>query len=81
MIGFPLELAAREHDIDLENSWMVGDKYSDIGAISRVGGNGILVLTGAGHKERQRHRDDASLPQPSAVCDDILKAAQYILGI
>lgn len=38
-----IERAAREHGLDLENSWLIGDKLSDIKAAQAAGvGNSIL---------------------------------------
>jgi D-glycero-D-manno-heptose 1,7-bisphosphate phosphatase len=44
--GMLLE-AAKEHDIDLENSFMVGDRSSDIEAGKRAGCKTILISNGA----------------------------------
>ena len=40
--------AAREHNIDLHASFMIGDKLADIEAGERAGCQSILVLTGYG---------------------------------
>jgi len=40
--------AAREHDLDLQKSFMVGDKLADIEAGERAGCRSLLVLTGYG---------------------------------
>ncbi|MGK2945094.1 MAG: D-glycero-beta-D-manno-heptose 1,7-bisphosphate 7-phosphatase [Desulfuromonadales bacterium] len=40
--------AAREHDIDLQKSFMIGDKPADIEAGQRAGCQSILVMTGYG---------------------------------
>ena len=45
--------AARDHDIDLEKSFMVGDKLAYIEAGKRAGCKSILVLTGYGEKTAQ----------------------------
>ena len=42
--------AAEEHDVDLQQSYMVGDKLADIEAGQRAGCVPILVLTGYGEK-------------------------------
>lgn len=44
--------AADEHNIDLEKSYMVGDKLADIEAGAKAGCQSILVLTGYGDSER-----------------------------
>lgn len=43
--------AAQELGIDLKNSWMVGDKMSDVEAGMAAGCKSILVQTGYGKKE------------------------------
>jgi D-glycero-D-manno-heptose 1,7-bisphosphate phosphatase len=49
--GMVLEAAA-EHGIDLPNSFLVGDKSSDIECGQRAGVRTILVLTGYGAQQR-----------------------------
>lgn len=40
--------AAEELGLDLARSWAVGDRLTDLEAVHRLGGRGILVRTGAG---------------------------------
>ena len=47
--GMLLE-AARDHDIDLEASWMVGDSLSDVLAGKNAGCRSLVVRTGYGDK-------------------------------
>ncbi len=42
--------AAKEHGIDLTNSWMIGDKPSDIEAAKRAGVGHIILLKKEGPK-------------------------------
>lgn len=42
--------AARDFDVDLNRSFMVGDKLEDVLCGHRIGAKSILVLTGAGTK-------------------------------
>jgi histidinol-phosphate phosphatase family protein len=65
-----LQDAAAEYDIDLANSWMIGDRLSDIQTGINAGTKTILVQTGAIH--------DA--PEATFVAKDLLEAAQYIAG-
>jgi D-glycero-D-manno-heptose 1,7-bisphosphate phosphatase len=69
-----LQRAAEELRIDLPNSYLVGDKAADIEAIHRVGGRGILVLTGYGKGEQDQGR-----AQPDFVAQDLLEAVYWIL--
>jgi D-glycero-D-manno-heptose 1,7-bisphosphate phosphatase len=72
-----LETAAREHDLDLQRSWVVGDQWRDIELARRAGARGILVRTGYGAGlEADWPRD---VPPPPVVCDDLLAAAEHII--
>lgn len=66
--------AAADLDLDLEQSWWVGDRVRDIAAASRFGGRGLLVLTGSGAAE-------ASTPaaQGWPTVPTLAAAAQVIL--
>ncbi|MGA2081175.1 MAG: HAD family hydrolase [Holophaga sp.] len=63
--------AAREHDLDLARSWMVGDKELDLRAGRNAGCRAALVLTGYG---REVERSLADL-----VAEDLGKAVAGIL--
>lgn len=66
--------AAREHDIDLPRSFMIGDKAADIEAGLAVGATPILVLTGYGEMER------AEVPPVTFIARDIASAVSWILA-
>lgn len=61
--------AARDHDIDLANSWMIGDRPSDVMTGVNAGTKTILVRTGVPSVEC----DQATVTLPS-----LLEAVQYI---
>ena len=67
-----LKMAAEELRIDLPSSYLAGDKAADIEAIHRLGGKGILVLTGYGRGEQGGALADF-------VAQDLLEAAYWIL--
>jgi D-glycero-D-manno-heptose 1,7-bisphosphate phosphatase len=68
--------AARKHQIDLSQSWLVGDKPEDIACGAAVGCRTILVLTGQTHRY-----DPTRFPiVPTHVCKDISAAVERILG-
>ena len=73
-----LNRAAREHQLDLRRSWVVGDRYLDIEMAHRVGGRGILVLTGYGRGEYELHHADWPR-QPESVAEDLSAAVDFIL--
>jgi len=70
-----LQKAAEELQLDLPSSYLVGDKETDIEAIHRMGGKGILVLTGYGREEQGDNREAL----PDFVAQDLLEAAYWIL--
>src|SRR5712664_646355 len=48
--------AAKEFDIDLANSWMIGDRYSDVQLARNAGVNACFVLSGYGLGEWEYQR-------------------------
>ncbi len=66
--------AARELDLDLSRSWLIGDRLSDMEAGSAAGCRTILVRTGYGK--------NVELPEGSAslVCANLAEAVQRILS-
>lgn len=69
-----LVAAAWEHDLDLSQSFMVGDKATDVDLAHNAGCTGILVQTGFGDRvlkgEYQHHtRPDYIAPDLAAAVD------------
>jgi histidinol-phosphate phosphatase family protein len=52
-IGLPLR-AKRKYKINFKTSYVVGDQDRDIKMAKRLGAKGVLVLTGAGAKNREK---------------------------
>lgn len=67
-----LKDAAKEFNIDLEKSFVVGDKKIDIEMGRKAGCKPILVLTGNGTKEKENAKADY-------VAKDLLDAARWII--
>ncbi len=65
--------AAREHDIDLHHSWMIGDILNDVEAGSRAGCRTVLVDSGNETEWRLGHHR-----LPTRVVSDIYAAALVI---
>ena len=72
-----LRQAAREHDIDLAASYVVGDKASDMNMAANAGARGALVLTGYG-RETLANRDHWPCA-PEIIADDLFDAVRRIL--
>jgi D-glycero-D-manno-heptose 1,7-bisphosphate phosphatase len=70
--------AAKEFDIDLSNSWMVGDRYSDIELAHNAGVRSAFVLSGYGRGEWEFQRMNWN-QQPELVGEDLLEIVGSIL--
>jgi D-glycero-D-manno-heptose 1,7-bisphosphate phosphatase len=73
-----LTQASAEHAIDLQRSFVVGDRYGDIELADRVAARSILVRTGYGEGELLWHASEWKL-QPDFIADDLTGAADWIL--
>lgn len=69
-----LEKAKKDLHINLEQSYVVGDKVSDVEIARKIGGKGILVLTGMGKNEEKR-----LIHKPSYIADDLKDAVEWII--
>jgi D-glycero-D-manno-heptose 1,7-bisphosphate phosphatase len=72
--------AAREHDVDLARSFVVGDRYGDVELAQANGGCGVLVRTGYG-AEDLRVNGASWARQPDFVADDLADAVDWILRV
>lgn len=70
--------ARREFELDPGQSFMIGDRASDVGFASRAGLKSILLLTGNGQEEMQLILLDHKRLRPDFVAESILSAAQMI---
>lgn len=68
-----LQMAAKEHGIDLRRSFTVGDHPHDVGLARAVGARGVYVRTGHG----ERHLEELSTAE--VVVPGIREAADWIL--
>ncbi len=71
-----LKRASREQNIDLKNSFVVGDKCVDIEAGKRAGATTILVLTGYGIEELKKCRDKNL--EPDFVAKNLKEAIEIV---
>jgi mannose-1-phosphate guanylyltransferase/phosphomannomutase len=67
--------AAEKYNIDLESSWFIGDRYTDISAGKKVNTNTILLKTG--HAGNDKHNFTEIEPDYSFY--DLIEATDYIL--
>jgi D-glycero-D-manno-heptose 1,7-bisphosphate phosphatase len=71
--------AARELEIDLSRSFMIGDRYSDVRAAHAAGIRSVLVCSGDGAGEMAKYAG-LPVPQPNFVADNLQHAVDAILS-
>jgi D-glycero-D-manno-heptose 1,7-bisphosphate phosphatase len=71
-----VDRAVRDLDLDPARSFVVGDKWLDIGLARAAGARGILVRSGTGAAEEARPQPDVSA---DAIVDSLAAAASWIL--
>ena len=69
--------ARDEMGINLAESYMVGDRYTDIQTGKVAGTRTVLVMTGDGRKEREEHGNTEI--QPDFFAENLSEAADIIL--
>lgn len=72
-----LRKAEQEFDIDLKQSYMIGDRYLDMRMAHAVGARGVLVLTGDGPTELENRKTEDL--QPDLVAENLLSAVEAII--
>lgn len=70
--------AARDLGIDLARSWVIGDKWSDVQMLTRIGGRGILVRTGWGQLEEGLRPEGQPV---DAICESLAGAVAHLLSV
>jgi len=73
-----IDRAARELGIDVKESYMVGDKWSDVELGQRAGARSILVQSGFAPDDPGNIRPD-HIKDPDFIARTILDAAEWIL--
>jgi D-glycero-D-manno-heptose 1,7-bisphosphate phosphatase len=68
-----LRQAAADLDLDLNGSFVVGDRWSDVDVATAAGARGILVRTGYGREAERESRPDA------LVVDNLMAAVAWIV--
>jgi D-glycero-D-manno-heptose 1,7-bisphosphate phosphatase len=72
-----VDRAVTEFGIDPERSFVVGDRWLDIGLARTVGAKAVLVRTGYGDSEERKPPQDL---KADVVVDNLIAASSWILG-
>jgi D-glycero-D-manno-heptose 1,7-bisphosphate phosphatase len=73
-----LERAARDHNLKLQGSVVVGDRYSDVALAHAIGARSFFVLTGYGRGDYEWHHEKWE-QQPDHVAENLSEAVEVIL--
>ena len=76
-LGGMVRQAQAQFDIDLERSFVVGDKMTDLGLATTIGARGVLVRTG--HGDAELHREGGTAPGAAFVALDLMEATSWML--
>ena len=74
-----IDRAARDFEIDLGASWVIGDRYSDVELARNAGLHSAFVLSGYGRGEWE-YKKQAWKVEPDLVCENLLEAVKAIVG-
>ena len=69
-----IENAVKDFEIDLENSWMIGDKAIDVETGINAGIKTALVLTGYGRKAAENLEKN-----PTIIAANLLEAVRHVI--
>lgn len=69
--------AARDLDLDLARSWVIGDQWRDVQLAHVVGSRSVLIRTG--HGSWQESAWPAEIPPPTITADNLMAAVSSIL--
>ena len=72
-----LQQAARELELNLSRSYVIGDRIVDVQAAKNVGARGILVLTGYGITAMEECRAQGVVPD--YIAPSVREAVNYVL--
>ena len=72
-----VDRAIADFGVNPERSFVVGDRWLDVGLARTVGAQGVLVRTGYGDREEHKPPKDLTA---DAVVDNLIAASSWILG-
>ncbi len=72
-----VDRAVTEFGVDPARSFVVGDRWLDVGLARTVGARGVLVRTGYGDSEERKPQTDLAA---DAIVDNLIAASSWILN-
>jgi histidinol phosphatase-like enzyme len=79
-----LRKAAKDHNLNLKNCVVIGDRWTDLLAAEEVGCKKILVKTGSGKETFEKYINNAYFGRwaevkPDFVAEDLKEAIKWLL--
>lgn len=74
------EKAIKEHNIDVEKSYMIGDKILDVGAGKKIGA-GTIIIPEPHIKDEFISKKNEWKYTPDCIADDFMDAVEWILKL
>jgi histidinol phosphatase-like enzyme len=71
--------AAREFNVDLSRSYLIGDSFRDLQAARNAGMKAVLVLTGYGKETQKLLINSDTTVRAHFVASDLLAAAYWVV--
>ena len=76
-----LEAARDKYNLNMEECYVIGDRWSDMAAGGAMGCNLILVMTGRGDESLGADREKWGEYNPLFVADNLYEAAKHLCGV
>jgi D-glycero-D-manno-heptose 1,7-bisphosphate phosphatase len=73
-----IQKAAQEHQLDLKDAVVIGDKLADVKLGKNIGAKTVLVLTGYGEKEAKKLKSLNPDDKPDLVADNLLAGVIWL---
>jgi D-glycero-D-manno-heptose 1,7-bisphosphate phosphatase len=73
-----IQAAAARFGIDLDRSFVIGDKLGDMGLARNAGASGVLVRTGSGEEVYRAH--GGRVPGAAHIAADLMEATAWLLA-
>ncbi len=75
-----LEQAREKYDLNLEECYVIGDRWSDMAAGGKMGCKLILVMTGRGEESVGCDREKWGDYEPTFIAKNLKEAAEWLCG-
>lgn len=75
-----VDAAAKMFNLDLKNSYVIGDHVNDFLLAKNMGGKGVFVLTGHGKEELQKITEEKVKARPDKISKNFTDAVKWVIS-